>query len=1074
MDLSFPSNPAHGTIVELSLGLFFQYDSRALAWIRVDGYEALGLATPQKPGMMSAEDLIKIDGLIIPPPQSTLKGEDCPVTFSEGRVRVTSTDGSMDVRPGLDVINKIGSTTVGGEEAWSLHENTTGINFNLNVEALLDELKKNGQFTQVMLQGRQGATGEKGDDGIDELDTGPKGETGPSGTNSPYNGLISTEPNAYQLADTSTNRAIVDIQTEETAEGKFLVATRANIGNPLACPHEVKPKDITSPWGLVIAEKDNLGLKRIESPNECGNPCSVCVTSLHYLNFDDVASAVFDRFKERVLELKREKEELVAYWLRVMIALFAEQKASICCALENCRSSKRNERTRQYIETQRTAAAAIDAAVPGMRISVEANGGPDRQTVNMDVDKVCENHTEWSISRGVGCECAVQYTLEGKFHATDPRSLNLPSGDGLVDTSQTGVFGSDRQGILNIKQVIFKPGSDAFTADTEQASKHSRVTVVTGQNPPVQTEHADTWSISLHNFSIASDVVKDGVVTVSVILRQDDSVVGRYSAEVEMADLSSQTLVLAPPTNIHFDQLADPEKAIHAQIDVTAVTNFERLEALQAVALDYTIGRVVLNGSGSVAEISVVLKDDWNDGGWTLNGISVPNQGLGFVQLGLPAGDYIAEIVDCCANTSKGRGEFTGLAGIEFNQASGTDAVVERTTLFFPDLGTFTDQPEAKAAYMGSKIRFTHEGGQIRSWIFDRDLRADNNAGGVTICIRPYECYEEVTATNAIDGAVFVYRGSISPVNLIGLIHPYTGALSAADNYGLGNVTPDGADVQNGPTKVLQTTRSFFYNGSDGLSFYTIHGGTGLASINPIQMNVGVINNSIDVSTRVADDASEFTNPAANTFVGDWEVGTYGSDGFAIGPFDAPSAGSAWVISVDPTEFGIQQVWQIVGSDGNAFNISVNSAGLGDSGAGEPILFTPINSGCVMSFKQVIWHERGHRIGAACSAVVNLDGQDYIVVKRSLGDDMTCGGGETLSNACISQFIQLGLGHPAIAWPTLNGEEFSGIPTSGYQGFTFDRDMSDRIVAKILAGDMTNVNGDPVTNIGIVLFPSAQ
>ncbi|MEM3097468.1 MAG: hypothetical protein QXU32_01945 [Nitrososphaerales archaeon] len=1098
MNINFPNNPQHGMIFEASPGLFFQFDARINTWVRVDGLEALGLATPTTPGLMSPEDLKKIDGLILPPPQASLKAEDCPVTFRSGKIRLTSTDGSINVKPALDVINKIGGVKIGGEKSWTLHENTVGINFTLNVETLLEELKKNGNFTQVIIQGRQGPQGERGEDGIDELDTGPKGKTGAAGANSPYDGTITTETNAYQIADTSTNRAIVDIHTEETDNGKFLVATRANIGNPLACPREVQPKNISSPWGLVINHKNNIGLRKIESTNECNNPCTVCVSSLHYINLDHITSAIFERFKELVLELKKKKEELVAYWLRVMMTLFSEQKAAICCALENCRSAKRNAATRQFIDAQRIQAAQIQTSIPvavpsggsikhvplggtgsavggsggvgGMSLTIESGGGHHRQAIEMDPGKQCQNQIEAIIRRGTGCDCSVQYTLDAKLHATDPRSLNLPKPSGLVDTIQTGIFGADRQGILNTHQVIFKPRADAFTDDDEPASKHSRVVFSTGQKPPSQTKFANIWTVEIGNFSINSDVIKDGTVTVAVTLKQDGFIVGRFESNVPMADMPKQTLVLTPPPTIKFDQLADTNKDIDAQIDITATTTFGKLEALQAVVLDYTLGRVTLRGIGQIADISIILKDDWNEGGWTLDGVIIPNQGLGFIQFGLPAGDYVAEIIDCCANTSRAINEYTGLTGIEYNAIVGTDGTVERQTVFFPDLGTFTDYADARAAYMGAKIKFSHAGGQIRSWIFDRDLHADNNEGNVTICIKPQKCFDEPSVAVPTEGAIFVYRGSINPNNLIGLIYPFTGSLTAAANYGYGNVTA-GASIQYGPSPSAKITKSFFYNGIDGLSFFTIHGSS--PSTTSIKMKIDVINNNSTVGIKVADDPSEFMSPAPNTFSGNWSVGQYQTDGFAIGSLDDAASGT-WAITVNPNDFGSHEIWQAVSSDGNTFDLLVDANGIGTSANNQPIIFTPISSGCIMSYKQIHWLERGHRIGAACSAVVNIGGQDYIVVRRSIGNDMTCGGGESMANPCVAQYIQAGQGHPAIAWPTLNGEEFSGIPTSGYHGFIFDQTLSDQVVAKLKAGDMTNVNGDPANNISIVLFPAAQ
>lgn len=1059
----FPKNPSNGMIFEATAGLFFQYDAGSNCWVRVDGLDALGLATPLEDGLMSPDDLKKLNGLIVPPPQASLKGEECPVTFNKGKVRLTSTDESMVVEPTLDVINKVDDTLIGGKEPWALHENTVGINFKLNVDVLLDNMRKNGKFTQVMVQGRQGPKGEKGDNGIDMLDTGPKGEKGADGTNSPFGGSVGPEINQFTLTDKTSNRAIVDIQTETSAEGKFLVMTRANIGNPNACPKELIPKDITTPLVLVINQKDNAVLRKVETPNDCGNPCTVCVTSLHHLNLELLADSIFERFKERVFELKAQKEELVTIWLKAMIAVFNEQKAAICCALENCRSANRNQRTRQYIEQQRIQAAQAD-------LSLIIDGVQDRKVVDMDADKTCLQPGDLITRRGVGCDCAIQYTLDAKIHATDPRSLFLGKQEGLVDTTQNSVFGSDRKGTLNVNQEISKPSAEKFSSDTEQATAKSTIVGLTDVVPPAQTPDVSSWKILIDDFAATvGPAEKEGTITVTATLKQDTFVVGRFEKELELQSLSASTIELTS-LSPNFEDTADLTKPLTFQIEIVSKTTFARTESLSTVGVSLQMHKVTLIGTGSLATISMVLKDDWNNNDFTLNGIKILSPGLGFAQFGLPAGEYIAEIIDCCANISRARDLFTGVAAIEYNQSTESTAgtTIGRDTIFFPDLGTYNNNLDARVAYLGSTISFTHLGGQIRSWVLDPDLVASNNGGSITICIKPKECDEAPLIAGA--DSIFVYRKEISPLNLIGLMKPFSGVVTAAENYGYGDVTPEAAGLQNGPTTATKITKSFFYNGLDGLSFYTIHGPTGEDPYT-IKMAFDIINNSAAPTLRVADDPGEVDAPVSNLFTGNWNVPMVGSDGLAFGPFDAPNGG--WSITVSAEDMAKHQLWQAISADGNEFNIAINAAGI-ESNIADPIIFTPINAGCLMPYKQVVWLERGHRIGAACSAVVELDGQEYIIVKRSIGDDSTCGGGESLANPCVSTYIDLGLGHPAIAWPTANGEEFIGIPTSGYQGFVFDEELSNRILEKMAAGEMTNVNGDPVTNIPFVLFPTSQ
>jgi hypothetical protein len=137
------------------------------------------------------------------------------------------------------------------------------------------------------------------------------------------------------------------------------------------------------------------------------------------------------------------------------------------------------------------------------------------------------------------------------------------------------------------------------------------------------------------------------------------------------------------------------------------------------------------------------------------------------------------------------------------------------------------------------------------------------------------------------------------------------------------------------------------------------------------------------------------------------------------------------------------------------------------------IIFTtiPPTDGCQMYWKQVVWLERGHRTGAACSFFVTIEGMSFIIVKRSIGVDITCGGGESEDNPCIRTFLLSGDGHPAIAWPSMDGDEFIGRPTSGFVTFTKDQELSDKIIAALNAGNVTNINGEPGSQIQTIIFP---
>lgn len=1077
---TFPKNPTDGMIFEAIPGLFYQFSARENCWVRVDGLNALGLATPTQDGMMSPDDFNKLNGLLIPPPQATITGEECKVKYTHGQVALVSTDDSLSVKPTLQLTNNSGNAGV-IDQPWAIHRNTAGYDFRLNVDQLLETMKTNGNFTQVKIQGRQGPKGKPGKDGIDNLQTGPKGPPGKDGKNSPYNGTIGSDPNSFVLADANSNRAIVDIVADPVTN--TLVATRANIGNPNACPTEVAPKALTSPLVLVLSKQENALIRTLQSTNDCVNPCTVCVSTLHYLNLELILDSFFERFQELAAELKTQKENLAASWLRTLINVFTDQKFALCCALENCKSAQRNKQERQYIESQRIAAAAANQ-------QLVIDGANNRQNVNMDADKTCPVESPTNVRRGVGCDCVLQYTLDGKLHSTDPRALFLQKPPCLVDVRTSSAFQTDRVGVLDVHLDLQR---QTTTPPTESLSSSTRSIIVqTNVVPPPAISFITDWLLKISNFSVVVNPPRPTVsqiVVKATAMQNGNAVASWIYSNFIGSDIPDQTITLLPAGPNNEFSNADQKTPVELIIEVISSTTYGKDEPASFYANDVTIGPVVLSGTSTVVNVDLTLQHDWATDNWTCDGVG-QNTGNGFVALTLPPGDYIAEIIDCCVDVINTRHLWRGVAAIEYNGikevtgAGGTltpDAMFsDRITVMFPDMGSFNNNADARVAYLGNTISFTHQGGQIRSWIVDPDNDPTNNEGQMIICIRPAKCLEGSVGSVPVDsGAIFVYRDVIDPLNLLGIIHPFQGTLSAKDNYGYGNVTAESYATRDathiGPNHGFNITKSFFYHGPDGLSFYTIHGGSGTVAPNKILMSFSASGNSIATQLRVADDPAEITethSSALDQYLGNWQNGTFGSDGLVFGPFDPPSDGAGWQIVAVPNELAAEQFWEAVGADGNSFTLAFNANGIGASA--KAVIFTPIRSGCVMPFKQIQWLERGHRIGAACSCVVTIDSQKYIIVKRSLGIDITCGGGESLSNPCIAQFIETTGAHPAIAWPTTNGQEFIGIPTSGAHGFTFDKTFSDKVLAEMAAGHMTNIHGDPVKNIPFIIVPTAM
>jgi hypothetical protein len=125
---------------------------------------------------------------------------------------------------------------------------------------------------------------------------------------------------------------------------------------------------------------------------------------------------------------------------------------------------------------------------------------------------------------------------------------------------------------------------------------------------------------------------------------------------------------------------------------------------------------------------------------------------------------------------------------------------------------------------------------------------------------------------------------------------------------------------------------------------------------------------------------------------------------------------------------------------------------------------------CDMTSEHINFYEASWIGGACCGAVVEAGGNKWIVVKKSIGTDITCGGGEYEDSDCIMKGLSQGV-HPAIAFPTVDGKTFIGKPTSGYQRLYRDIDLEYLVITKIQSdGAISSVN-NPKANINAVVFP---
>lgn len=126
---------------------------------------------------------------------------------------------------------------------------------------------------------------------------------------------------------------------------------------------------------------------------------------------------------------------------------------------------------------------------------------------------------------------------------------------------------------------------------------------------------------------------------------------------------------------------------------------------------------------------------------------------------------------------------------------------------------------------------------------------------------------------------------------------------------------------------------------------------------------------------------------------------------------------------------------------------------------------------CFMTSEQLVAYESKWKQRACCGFVTEIAGQKYIIMKVSVGDDVNCGGGESINNDCIVTYAHIA--HPAIAMPTFDGESFINI-MEGRTKLFIDSSFTTIVWNKINQGQVVNSMG-PInpSEYSVILIASA-
>jgi hypothetical protein len=360
----FPDNPKHGDIFEYKKGLYFQYDGRYNSWVALRSNESnIITATTLRKGAMSAEDLQKLNRLVLPVPNSTITSEDCDNTFKAGVINMYGGDRFVGVDGGANLrnIDDFGDE-ISQRFPFKIHQHTNGFDFTLDLESLVKELVDRNQIILKGKDGDQGAQGEQGKDGLDEVLAGRPGNQGPKGS-APECDLTIEEEIILNDNKPDNNKALVNarVRVNSSDSTKYNIEfDRQEVGveNYSATKFDVKAGQ--SPWLLAV---ESIG----------AGPQSV-----YHFDVDPMLDAIKEKYDVELNNLKTQYENITAFWIQKMSDLFDEQKAALCCALEYCKSISKSTELRQHMES------VAASAVPDAKIVINnRNKGEEVSSTNL-------------------------------------------------------------------------------------------------------------------------------------------------------------------------------------------------------------------------------------------------------------------------------------------------------------------------------------------------------------------------------------------------------------------------------------------------------------------------------------------------------------------------------------------------------------------------------------------------------------------------------------------------------------------------------------------------------------------
>ena len=1069
MSAEFPANPVHGMFFELNKGSIYQYDSTTNSWSKiVTNSIPPPIVSDVANGSMLSEDFQKLNRLVVPPPKSTIIGTDCVASFSSGTIGLYGDEyinvgGKVELRNidnKGDVLSKL--------FPFHTHQHTYAFDFSLNMGKLVEELESRNQANFCGLtgiKGKKGSTGGKGNAVSFVGPTGPKGEQGDS---IPCSITVSRDPLALELKPTAKKAIIgATIEIDPLDKTKFTLALQRRVIGSGDAADKLNVNNVPSPWILAV-------------PNISGQ-----AQDISYIDVEPLLETIHQKFLTEVQQLKQGYEGIANGWLQTMSDLFDEQKAALCCALEFCMSRTKNIDMRQHMESVAGAAVPYAKIALNPRDSDAAEKFPDFKG---DPEESKESTGRFMIP-GLGepfgevfdNECIppsvsadASFTVTNTQTLTDSISGNLTLGDGVVCQVVFELTTDVSHGTLNINpdgSFVYTPnagyvGNDSFgfigkCADGTAASNNAiaNINVVDQLAPSCINRSFNISAIEVGQGGPGSETIfgPPGVLGGATDPEGDPLTAILDSCGGVLPCQLTYGTIVAFNSNGSFAYL--PNEGVEDKID-TFTYHINDGNADSAICeVKLKIG-VTLSPSDVLA---VVFMDESSPYRSLVDGDSRFNAGITAWENYMSAQGLDSAI--CLCQPAWQGGDLH-----KYLLPPSRQNLPPETGQAFPDFVYFGQigRSDERAVIKGLdpctleqiKTHFLATAGSTvpRALGIFIDVSGSMARPTVEPCVDDFVVWYKQWSKGltGTEGCVKEVRTTTES-----WLDEALNALKVVDTECPPPLpTPSAASVT---TKLLKTV-----------------------TVDPI-LNSGSSDNGVEVllgSGKYSAMIEECTTKFGDIYENNVKIkhvrnGKNQHTQFLNkGKFKeldhSKNAYNGLSVSFEH-EGGLIKLYNQKPAYGEESGNTVVSIRYVDE-ISRKILLPDWH--CPMSISHLQWYGKGWYNDRCCGLVVNVAGQDFIIMKRSIGNDTSCGGGENLDTQCVAAFMEE-YGHPAFAWPTLDGKKFAPVPDVSDIIYKYDENLNDIAMRKISNGDFTSPKGGNSARyfsnqFSVILFPATQ